>query len=121
MLSLARLILGEAARRPQSAIAYHRSGPGNALDGIISFVQESSHGGTLVVDDAELAAQDLWSLILSGPRDYYLHYVEERPGRAQVLRSIGHGLTVFLTVYSANKKRDLAELQRLIAQEQSIE
>jgi pimeloyl-ACP methyl ester carboxylesterase/AcrR family transcriptional regulator len=112
MLSLARLILGEAERRPESAVAYHRSGPGRAFAGIVTFVGEMAAAGRLEVDDAELAAQDLWSLILSGPRDHYLHHVRERPDRASLARHITHGLRVFLTVYSARPDADLAELER---------
>ncbi len=110
MLSLARLILGEASRRPQSAEAYHRAGPGKALEGLISFLSARAAQGSLVIEDAELAAQDLWSLILSGPRDHHLHFVAASIDHDDLLRVIAHGLQVFLKVYSANVDADLAEL-----------
>jgi len=116
MLSLARLTLGEAARRPESAVAYHQRGPGKAFEGLVAFITSSVKAGQLNVDDEDLAAQDLWSLILSGPRDHYLHYVNERPDPEWLLRSIGHGLGVFIKVYSSNARDDLAELDARIKQ-----
>ena len=110
MLSLARLVLGEASRRPDIAGIYHRAGPGKAFKGLIVFIQECEEANQLDIDDLEYAAQDLWSLILSGPRDYHLHFVEEQTDRAQLLRSIGHGLQVFLKVYSKNRTADLDAL-----------
>jgi TetR/AcrR family transcriptional repressor of mexJK operon len=99
MLSLARLILGEAGRRPESAIKYHQSGPARAYEGLV--------------------ANDLWSLILSGPRDHYLHYVQERPTQAELTTAIVHGLEVFLRAYSCNLAEDQAQLQVLLNNKQS--
>lgn len=110
MLSLARLVLGECSRRPEIAKAYHDAGPGRALKGLMAFVQECNSLGQLEVDDVELAAHDLWSLILSGPRDHYLHFVTERPTQGELLRSIAHGLTVFIKVYSTDSQTDLQKL-----------
>ncbi len=113
MLSLARLILGEASRRPESAKRYHQDGPARALDGLAAFVLASTAAGALKTDDAKLAANDLWSLILSGPRDHYLHHVTDRPDEAELLDAISHGLRIFLTAYSTNPQSDLAELAAL--------
>jgi len=99
MLSLARLILGEAARRPDTAIAYHKNGPGRAFEGLVEFVQDAVAAGDLVTGVPDLAAQNLWSLILSGPRDHALHYAGHTPSEADLLRTIGHGLEVFLNSY----------------------
>ena len=115
MLSLARLVLGEASRRPDIAVTYHDAGPGKAFKGLTTFIQECVDAKQLDVDDIEYAAQDLWSLILSGQRDYHLHFVNERPDTARLLRSIGHGLQVFLKVYSTDRTTDLATLAAKIA------
>ena len=114
MLSLARLILGEAALHPESAIAYHRAGPGRAFAGIVDVVKGRIAAGQPAVGDVDLAAQDLWSLILPGPRDHHVHYVGGRPGPEALLRSIGHGLTVFIRIYSTQAATDLRELQQKI-------
>jgi len=110
MLSLARLVLGEAARRPQVAQAYHNAGPGKAFQGLVGFINECCAAGELEVDSVPHAAQELWSLILSGPRDYHLHFVNQSPDREQLLASIAHGLRSFLKVYSTNVEEDLAAL-----------
>ena len=115
MLSLARLILGEASRRPDTAIAYHKNGPGRAFAGLVEFVQGAADLGELKIDAPDLAAQDLWSLILSGPRDHYLHYANDRPSEDEVLRSIGNGLRVFLKAYGGDPDAQIAELNTHIS------
>ena len=115
MLSLARLILGEAARRPETAIAYHQNGPTRAFEGLVEFVTEAVAAGELDTNTPELAAQNLWSLILSGPRDYYLHHVDQRPSEQELLAVIGHGLHVFLKAYGRDTEAKLATLQAFIS------
>ncbi|WP_420860610.1 alpha/beta fold hydrolase [Algirhabdus cladophorae] len=110
LLSLARLILGEAGRRPESALQYHQSGPARAFEGLVDFVAAAHVAGELDVVDAQLAANDLWSLILSGPRDHYLHYVNERPSQDELLHVIAHGLDMFLRAYSCNLSQDQKDL-----------
>ncbi len=114
MLSLARLILGEAGRRPESAIKYHQSGPARAYEGLVDFVTAADAAGELSVENARLAANDLWSLILSGPRDHYLHYVDERPSDAELTAAIAHGLGLFLRVYSRHLEEDQSRLRALV-------
>ena len=120
MLSLARLILGEAGRRPESAARYHQSGPAQAFEGLVEFVSAGHARGELKVDDARLAANDLWSLILSGPRDYYLHHVNEQPKQTQLLEVIGHGLGVFLKAYSCHLVADEKRLAEKIKDMQGL-
>ena len=121
MLSLARLILGEAPRRPDTAIAYHKNGPGRAFEGLVEFVQGAADLGELEIDAPDLAAQDLWSLILSGPRDYYLHYANHRPNEDELLRNIGHGLRVFLKAYGGDPNAQIAELNtHILAKTESL-
>ena len=111
MLSLARLILGEAMRRPDSAEAYYKQGPGNAFKGIHDFISACVDQGLLDVEDTGLAAENLWSLILSGQRDYHLHCVHAERDRVAIARVIHHGLKVFLKVYSTNSTADLKALE----------
>ena len=115
MLSLARLILGEAGRRPENAIAYHQNGPARALEGLVEFVTDAVAAAELDTEAPELAAQNLWSLILSGQRDHYLHYVDQRPTEQELLNAIGHGLHVFLKAYGAHSAKQAAELDGLIS------
>ncbi len=120
MLSLARLVLGEASRRPDVASSYHDAGPGSAFKGLVAFIQECVDANQLEVDNIEFAAQDLWSLILSGPRDYHLHFINKHPDSENLLQSIGHGLEVFLKVYSTNRTADLDALAEKIKALQDV-
>jgi TetR/AcrR family transcriptional regulator, mexJK operon transcriptional repressor len=113
MLSLARLIIGEVQRFPEIGQAYQSSGPDKVLRGIMDYLIAQRTAGRLVFDDAELAAQDLWGLILSAPRTQALYMPNAQPSRAQIGRYIMNGLRVFLRAYSGHPAQDLAQLQAL--------
>jgi hypothetical protein len=80
----------------------------------MDYLQGQRHAGRLVFDDAELAAQDLWGLILSAPRTQALYMPDRLPTRAEIARYLHNGLKVFLKAYSTQPETDLAELARLI-------
>jgi AcrR family transcriptional regulator len=118
MLSLARLIIGEVTRFPEIGRAYQASGPDHLLHGIMRYLVTQRDAGRLTFDDAELAAQDLWGLILSAPRTQALHMPDALPDRATVNRYITNGLRVFLKAYSTTPAQDLDRLAALCRQEQ---
>jgi AcrR family transcriptional regulator len=113
LLGLARLVIGEAARFPHIGAAYQAAGPDRLLAAMIGWLGCQRSAGRLAFEDAELAAQDLWALILSAPRTQGLHRPDAVPGRAQVRRYLENGLRVFLRAYSTNPQADLAALARL--------
>lgn len=113
MLNLARLIIGEAQRLPDVGRAYQASGPDRVLAGMIAYLERQRAAGRLKFDDAELAAEDLWGLILSAPRNKALHIPDAVPDRATIERYIRNGLSVFLRAYSAAPEKDLAALSSL--------
>lgn len=115
-LSLARLVIGEAQRFPEIGRLYQSSGPDRVLAGIMDYLTRQRAEGRLVFDDVELAAQDLWALILAGPRNQALHIPDAIPGRAEVKRSIDNGLRVFLIAYSRQPAADLKTLAALAAE-----
>lgn len=115
LLSLARLIIGEAHRFPKIGATYQASGPDRVLAGMMAYLTAQRDAGRLAFEDAELAAQDLWGLILSAPRTRALHQPDDPPGRAEVARYVENGLRVFLRAYSVNAVRDVAELEAVIA------
>lgn len=117
MLSLARLIIGEAARFPEIGRAYQASGPDHLLHGIMRYLASQRDAGRLAFDDAELAAQDLWGLILSAPRTQALHRPDALPDRATLDRYIQNGLKVFLKAYSTHPAQDIDQLTALCRQE----
>lgn len=112
-LSLARLIIGEAVRFPDIGRAYQASGPDRVLSGIVAYMTRQRDAGLLAFADAELAAEDLWGLILSAPRNRALHIPDALPDRAQLARYINNGLAVFLRAYSTHPQQDLADLAAL--------
>lgn len=120
LLSLARLIIGEVQRFPEIGRAYQQSGPDRLLAGIIDYLVKCRAEGQLVFDDPELAAEDLWGLILSAPRTQLLYKPDAAPGRAELARFVHNGLRVFLRAYSTKPGEDLASLEALISA-QSLE
>lgn len=112
-LSLARLIIGEAQRFPEIGRAYQAAGPDRVLADMMAYLALLRANGRLVFDDAELAAEDLWGLILSAPRNQALHLPDRIPTRPELARFIYNGLRVFLKAYSTDPATDLAHLYRL--------
>ena len=110
MLSLARLIIGEAQRFPEIGRAYQAAGPDRMLAGIMDYLTRRRSAGRLTFGDAELAAQDLWGLILSAPRTQALYIPDAIPDRVALARYINNGLAVFLKAYSPAPEADLADL-----------
>lgn len=113
LLSLARLIIGEVQRFPELGRAYQASGPDRVLGGIMDYLAAQRAAGRLAFDDAELAAQDLWGLILSAPRTQALYMPDSLPTDAELARYILNGLRVFLRAYSTRPEADLAQLKAL--------
>lgn len=117
LLSLARLIIGEVQRFPEIGRAYQQSGPDRLLTGIMDYLNARREAGDLEFEDPELAAQDLWGLILSAPRTQALYLPDHMPSRAEVARYVNNGLRVFLKAYSTRPEADLATLNALIGAE----
>ncbi|MET2828414.1 TetR/AcrR family transcriptional regulator [Mesorhizobium shangrilense] len=115
LLSLARLIIGEVQRFPEIGLAYQEFGPDRLLRGIMDYLEGRRADGQLAFEDAELAAQDLWGLILSAPRTQALYMPDRPPSRAHVARYLNNGLRVFLKAYSTRPEDDLAALEALIS------
>jgi AcrR family transcriptional regulator len=114
-LSLARLIIGEAQRFPAIGRAYQKAGPDRLLKGIMAYFETQRAKGNLHFDDAELAAQDFWALILSAPRNKALHIPDERPSRREIRRYLENGLRVFIKAYSADIEKHIGSLKQAIS------
>lgn len=120
-LSLARLIIGEAQRFPQIGRAYQAQGPDKVLSGLMDFLSTQQKAGRLRFEDAELAAEDFWGLILSAPRNRALHIPDTAIDPETLARYINNGLVVFLRAYSTDPAADLARLALLPLQIAPIE
>lgn len=115
LLSLARLTIGEVQRFPEIGRAYQAAGPDRVLEGVMASLIAYRNAGSLAFDDAELAAQDLWGLILSAPRTQALYQPDFKISRDALARYVHNGLHVFLRAYSTNPALDLATLEGLQA------
>ncbi|MBL9046666.1 MAG: TetR/AcrR family transcriptional regulator [Tabrizicola sp.] len=113
MLSLARLILAEVQRFPEIGRVYQAAGPDQLLSALTGFLETQRAAGRLAFDDAELAAEDLWGLILSAPRTKALYHPDLALGRETLARYVTNGLQVFLRAYSTDPEADLARLALL--------
>ena len=113
MLALARLIIGEVQRFPEIGRAYQTSGPDRLLAGIMAYMEGQRALGRLTFDDAELAAQDFWGLILSAPRNAALYLPDQPPDHAALARYVDNGLRVFLRAYATDPATDLATLEAI--------
>ncbi len=113
-LSLARLTISEAHRFPDIGRAYQAAGPDRLLAGMMSYLKQQRSMEMLTFDDAEFAAQDLWALILSAPRNKALHIPDEAQGRSDIGRCIENGLKIFLKAYSTRPVTDQKRLQEVI-------
>lgn len=113
LLSLARLTIGEVQRFPEIGRAYQAAGHDKVLQGLMGLLTTHRDAGRLEFDDAELAAQDLWGLILSAPRTQALYMPDKLPSRAELARYVDNGLRVFLRAYSTHPATDLMKLEGL--------
>ncbi len=121
LLSLARLIIGEAQRFPEIGLTYQTSGPDRVLAGMMEYLGAQRDAGRLAFEDSELAAQDLWGLILSAPRTQALYQPDNPLGRDALARYVENGLKVFLRAYSTDVKNDLEALETEIAKQRHAE
>jgi TetR/AcrR family transcriptional regulator, mexJK operon transcriptional repressor len=111
LLSLARLTIGEVQRFPEIGRAYQAAGPERVLEGLMGYLTAYRAAGRLTFDDAELAAEDLWGLILSAPRTQALYKPDNVITREALARYVHNGLRVFLRAYSSNPTADLETLK----------
>ncbi len=112
-LSIARLIIGEAERVPDIARQFHDAGPARAHAGICDYLETQRTNKKLSFERPGIAAEHLWSLILSGPRNHALHFPHDLPDHATISETIISGLQVFLRAYSTDPETDLAALADL--------
>lgn len=112
MMSLARLVIGEVQRSPEIGRTYQAAGPDRLFSDLVRFLENLRSFGRLSFDDSALAAQDLWGLILSGPRTRALHDPDWQPEPDALDAVLFNGLSVFIKAYSTTPVDDLQALGR---------
>ncbi|MVO18006.1 alpha/beta fold hydrolase [Parasedimentitalea huanghaiensis] len=112
-LSIARLMIGEALRVPDIVSSFNETGPAKAQAGVAAYLETQRNAGHLIFEDSWLAAEHLWALILSGPRNAALHFPNNLPSDQDLLPVILGGLKAFLRAYSSNLETDIEKLDAL--------
>lgn len=118
-LSLARLVIGEAHRFPDVGREYQESGPDKVLTGLMAFLETQRDLKRLTFEDAELAAEDFWGLILSAPRNRALHVPDADVSYETLARYIHNGIRTFLRAYSTEPVVDLERLSTAISSQKA--
>lgn len=113
-LAIARLVIGDAHRNPDLGRHYQAIGPDRVLKGLAVFMTTQADIGRLDIEDAELAAEDFWGLILSAPRNRALHIADTKISKRQLSKYITNGIKVFIKAYSTNPDKDLERLAALM-------
>jgi AcrR family transcriptional regulator len=97
-----RVCIAEAGRFPEVGAAFHASGPARARAGLVEFFKAAHARGELVVDDAEIAADQFSSLCKAG---LFLRALlgAAPPDAAQIARIADEAVRTFLARYGAPK------------------
>ena len=101
VLSLRRLVLGEAGRFPELARTYHERVPERVYKALASLFEGLARAGRLDVKDTELAAHQFAWLILGLPLDRGMFRGADQVGKPAALDRIAdEGVRVFLAAYA---------------------
>ncbi len=106
VLSLRRLIIAEAERFPDLALAYFNQAPSRGIDVIADALRAYERRGLLDLDDARLAAAQFAYLVLGIPQDRAQFCPQERLSPAERDRLAVAAVRVFLAAYQGSHHRD---------------
>lgn len=98
-LALHRLLVAEATRNPDLAGASYRAGGAQALRGLAEYLAQETAKGTLAVEDATLAAEQLFGMLNGHLQVRALLHVEPRPSPETLDRFISTAITAFLRAH----------------------
>ncbi|MGF3055485.1 TetR/AcrR family transcriptional regulator [Microbacterium sp. YY-01] len=104
LLRLRRLVIGEAERFPELAVAWHKNGPEQAYAMFSQLFSRLIDHGVLRIDDVNAAAEQFNWLILSVPLNRAMAYVDEPmpPADAEIDTIVQSAVLVFLAAYSTS-------------------
>lgn len=100
LLSLRRLVSGEANRFPQLGEVWWRGGPARLMARLVQRLHQANMDGELSVDDPELAAAQLTWLILSIPLNRSMLCPHETYTEDDLRRYADAGVRTFLAAYA---------------------
>jgi AcrR family transcriptional regulator len=99
LLSLRRLMTGEASRFPQLGEVWWRGGPARLAAGLAERLQQAVNDGELAIDDLRLAAEQLQWLILSIPLNRAMLCPSQTYTSGELHRYSDAGVRTFLAAH----------------------
>jgi TetR/AcrR family transcriptional repressor of mexJK operon len=100
VLKLRRLVIGEAGRFPELGQSFYELGPRRAAEQLAVALREAAARQGLSLEDPQMAAEHLLSLILSNPLNQAMLLGEENSFTGAALdRYADAGVTAFLRAY----------------------
>lgn len=100
-LALYRVIIAEAPRFPDLGRITHQHGARAAIRSLARYLAEQTALGRLAVDDAELAAEQFFGIVMGFVQLRALLGVEPRPAPERAARHIRRAVDTFLAAYRA--------------------
>ena len=99
LLALRRLVTGEASRFPQLGEVWWRGGPARLMAGLVELLRQAGKDGELVIEDPQLAAQQLQWLILSIPLNTAMLCPDQTYTSEELYHYSDAGIRTFLAAY----------------------
>jgi TetR/AcrR family transcriptional repressor of mexJK operon len=99
VLQLRRLVVGEAARFPELAMAYYQRAPERVMAALAAQLSRLGSRGLLRLDDPLLAASHFAFLVLGLPLDRAMFSTEHTCTTAELDRRADAAVRVFLAAY----------------------
>jgi AcrR family transcriptional regulator len=103
LLALRRLVIGEAARFPDVALAYYQGGPAHVEARLAARLNELAQAEFLAVADPLVAAQQFGCLVVGPLQTRALFVPSEPPTPTETTQAIETGIAAFLTLYGTQR------------------
>lgn len=101
MMSLRRLIIGEATRFPELARTFYELGPQRTITTLATTFEHLARRGLLQADDPITAAEHFYWLVMSTPLNRAMFLADDHPPLSELERRAEEGVRVFLAAYGA--------------------
>jgi TetR/AcrR family transcriptional repressor of mexJK operon len=102
LLALRRLVIGEASRFPEVALAYYRGGPAHVEARLAARLSELDKAGYLRLTDPLVAAQQFGYLVVGPLQTQVMFVPSDLPAPADTARAVDRGVAAFLLLYGLN-------------------
>ena len=103
LLALRRLVIGEAARFPDVALAYYQGGPAHVEARLATRLGELAQAGYLTVSDPLVAAQQFGYLVVGPLQTRAMFVPSQPPTAAETAQAIETGIAAFFSLYEVHR------------------